>query len=200
MKLINALYALQQLGQPVLRTNDASACLKIQPRYASKVLSRLEASGQLIRIGWGLWVFPDKVDPLSLPTYLTAPSPSYISLQSALYYHGMISQLPVTIYAVSLARTRRLSTPLGTVSIHHLQPNFFFGFEQYQGISMATPEKALLDILYLRPAKSRLFCALPELEFPAQFQIQKAKDMIQRIDSVGRRTLVSKAFDELCSV
>ena len=52
-----------------------------------------------------------------------------MSLQSALYLHGMISQVPTVTYAVSLARTRRFVTTLGTVSVHHVQPPFFFGFQ-----------------------------------------------------------------------
>ena len=37
------------------------------------------------------------------------------------------------------------------------------------GVKIASPEKALLDALYLRPARSRLFRALPELELPRTF-------------------------------
>lgn len=56
--------------------------------------------------------------------YLTGPFPSYVSPQTALFYHEMISQIPHIIYAVSLARTRQYKTPLGNVSIHHLQPDW----------------------------------------------------------------------------
>jgi predicted transcriptional regulator of viral defense system len=48
---------------------------------------------------------------------LTAPFPAYVSLQSALYLHGMVSQVPAVTYAVMLARARRFVTPLGTVAI-----------------------------------------------------------------------------------
>jgi hypothetical protein len=42
-----------------------------------------------------------------------------------------------------LARTRRYVTPLGVVSLHHIQPAFFFGFEDHgdAGGRLATPEK-----------------------------------------------------------
>jgi hypothetical protein len=32
-------------------------------------------------------------------------------------------------YAVTLARTRRFTTPLGVASLHQVRPTFFFGFE-----------------------------------------------------------------------
>ncbi len=65
------------------------------------------------------------------------------------------------------------------------------------GIAMATPEKALLDYLYLRPARSNLFRALPELELQPKFNVKSARQMILRIPSIRRRTLVRRAFDEL---
>ena len=134
-----------------------------------------------------------------MASHLTAPFPSYVSLQSALYFHGIISQIPNVIYAVSVGRTRVFRTPLGTVSIHHLQPEFFFGFEVMEtaGVAMATPEKALLDYLYLRPARSNLFRSLPELDLRSTFNIKLARRMIRRIPSVRRRTLVARAFDKL---
>lgn len=38
---------------------------------------------------------------------------------------------------------------------------------------MATPEKALIDFLYLSPARSNLFRVLPELELPRDFSAKK---------------------------
>lgn len=138
------------------------------------------------------------MNPLALPEYLTAPFPAYVSLQSALYLHGMISQVPSVTYAVSLARTRRFTTPLGTVSIHHVQPPFFFGFEDAgHGGRLATPEKALVDFLYLAPARSQLFRALPELEWPRRFSVRKARAIVGRIEAERRRTLVSRRLDAL---
>ncbi len=163
------------------------------------MLARLAASGHVIRLRRGVWALPNRVDPLALPEYLTAPFPAYVSLQSALYLHGMISQMPAMTYAVSLARTRRFTTPLGTVSVHHVQPAFFFGFEEAgrSGGRLATREKALVDFLYLTPARSNLFRALPELEWPKRFSVRAAHSIVKRIEPVRRRTLVSRALDRL---
>ncbi len=121
-----------------------------------------------------------------------------MSLHSALYLHGMISQVPAVTYAVSLARARRFTTPLGTVSIHHVQPSFYFGFEDTgHGGRLATPEKALVDFLYLAPARSHLFRALPELEWPKRFGTRKARSMIGRVEPERLRTLVSRRLDAL---
>ena len=199
MTLLDALSTLASMGATVFATSDAAARLRVPNGHASVMLARLAASGHVIRLRRGVWALPNRVDPLALPEYLTAPFPSYVSLQSALYLHGMISQMPAVTYAVSLARTRRFTTPLGTVSVHHVQPAFFFGFEEAgrAGGRLATPEKALVDFLYLTPARSNLFRALPELEWPKRFSVRLARSIVKRIEPVRRRTLVSRALDRL---
>jgi len=192
MKLIDAEQKILSLDQPVLQTRDVSALLKIPYAQASKVLSRLVQRGRFVKLMRGKWATSKKIDPLILPEYLTAPFPAYISLQTALFYHGMISQIPHTIYAVSLARTRKYSSHFGNISIHHLHPEFFFGFDMVGEIKMATPEKALIDIFYLTPAKSSLFKTLPEVELPKSFSIQKANAIIKKISSARLRTIVQK--------
>jgi predicted transcriptional regulator of viral defense system len=202
LRLIDALASLSTLQVPVFDTADAAARLGIGAAHASTVLTRLAAARHVVRLRRGVWAFRERVDPLALPEYLTAPLPSYVSLQSALYLHGMIDQVPVVTSAISLARTRRFTTPLGTVSIHHVGPGFFFGFEHAgtSGGRLATPEKALVDYLYLAPARSRLFRALPELEIPAGFSPRRARAIVARIASARRRTMVSRALDAILRV
>lgn len=201
MKLIEALNCLKNFRQPVITTNDAAVLLNINNAHASKLLARLAEHEHLVKLKHSLWAFPEKIDLLAIPAYLTAPFPSYISLQSALYYHGMIEQIPEIVYAVSLARTQRFNVFMGTISIHHIQPDFFFGFEMdaKANVAMATPEKALLDLLYLSPAKTNLFKRLPELELSERFSIKNAKAMIKRIPSARRQKMVQNQFQQLLS-
>lgn len=198
MKLIDAERELKSLDQPVLQTTDVAAKLRLSRAYASKVMSRLAESGFAIQLNRGKWVIADRIERLLMPEYFTAPSPSYISLQTALFHHGMISQIPEVIYAVTTAKTRRHETPVGVYSLHHMEPEFFFGFDVIgsYGIKMAIPEKALLDVCYLSPARSGIFRSLPELELPKSFSIKKAREVIHSIQSKSRRTVVSQKFDE----
>jgi len=201
MKLVDFHTQLLELKAAVFQTSAAAACLKINNAHASKLLARLAKSGHLVHLARGLWAFKERVEPLALPQYLTNPFPSYVSLQSALYYHGMISQIPAITYAISIARTKRYKTDLGTVSIHHVHPSFFFGFEALgKGVvKIATPEKALIDFFYLSPTKSKLFRALPELELPRRFSVKTARKMISRIMSDRRRKLVKNLLEEVTS-
>lgn len=203
MTLIEAERKMKLLGQPVVHTTDVAALLGLSRAHASKIMSRLAECGRAIQLVRGRWAIQEKVEPLLIPEYLTAPSPSYISLQTALFHHGLISQIPSVIYAVTTSKSRRYKTPLGTFSTHHLEPEFFFGFEMtggHPGIKIATPEKALIDFFYLSPARSGLFHSLPEVELPKSFKIGRAREMITRIQSKSRRTIVSKRFEGLLRI
>jgi len=199
MTLMDAFRKLKAMAQPVFRTADIMAALNVEKSHASKLLERLAQHGHILRLKRGLWTLADDFDPLELVPHMTAPFPSYVSLQSALYYHDMISQIPEVIYCVSLARTRVYKTPVATISVHHIPSSFFFGYEEkgQRSVRMALPEKALLDILYLSQARSRLFAALPEVEFPRQFSLKRARHMIQKIADPRRKTMVSSRFEQL---
>ena len=199
MTLSEALGKIKAIAQPVFRTADVMVALDIQKSHASKLLDRLAQHGHVIRLKRGLWAIAESLEPLALVPHMTAPFPSYVSLQSALYYHDMISQIPEVIYCVSLARTRTYETPVATISVHHIPGSFFFGYEERgeHYVRMAVPEKALLDILYLSQSRSRLFAVLPEVEFPPQFSIKRAHNMIRKISDVRRRSLVLSRFEQL---
>jgi len=199
MRLVDVLATLKSMDAGAFTTRQAATRLRVPNAHASVLLARLAGAGHLVQLRRGVWAAPGGVAPLALPELLTAPFPAYVSLQSALYLHGMISQMPAVTYAVTLARTRRFVTPFGVVSLHHVQPSFFFGFEDaaHPGARLATPEKALLDFLYLTPARSRLFRALPELDWPKRFRVSTARTMVGRIGPIRRRTLVARRLEAL---
>ena len=199
MRLIAAYAQLLRMGQPVFTTADAAAHLGIPNDAASSMLARLASATHLTRVRRGLWAVSGRAVSHQLAHRLTAPAPGYISLQTALFHHGIVSQIPEITYVVSPARTQRIITPFGVFSIHHVQPKFFFGYKVLSdGVTrMATPEKALADYLYLGPAKSGLFRSLPDLELPPAFGIAKTRGIIRKIPSVRRRSHALRSFEEL---
>lgn len=80
--------------------------------------------------------------------------PTYISCEWAMNYHGLLLQVPVICTAVTLHSTfgARNTIRYGNHVIEYssISNKLFFGFETKDGISIATPEKALLDAVYLR--------------------------------------------------
>lgn len=194
----DAIAILRELGVPSIDTADAAAALGLTTTAASKQLTRLARAGLIRSVRQGTWWLEDALDPLRLPEYLTAPFPAYVSLQTALHRHGLIEQIPEVVYAVSLAKTQRLTTKVGTFSVHHVAPEVFGGFvETERGAKIATPEKALFDFAYLSSGRSRLFTSLPELELPRGFKHKELPRWLAKIPSARSRTLTSKKLDEL---
>jgi predicted transcriptional regulator of viral defense system len=126
-------------------------------------LSRWVASGKLVMLRRGLYALapPHRraaPHPFLVSNRLVAPS--YVSLQSALSHHGLIPEsVPVTT-AVTTGRPGSHSTSLGTFLYRHLSPRLLFGYVTEdvgpgQRAIVASPEKALLDLVHLTPGGDR---------------------------------------------
>ncbi|MDP2866825.1 MAG: hypothetical protein Q8O90_11335 [Elusimicrobiota bacterium] len=80
-------------------------------------------------------------------------APSYLSLEKALEYHGLIPEGVAAYTSVTTRRPVELKTPLGRYSYRHLALNLFWGYERLEAgggeAFMALPEKAVLDLFYL---------------------------------------------------
>lgn len=187
------------LGVATVETADVAAALQLSTTAATKLLARLGKAKLITRLRSGLWLLAKNApNPYGLAEALTAPLPSYVSLQTALYLHGMIDQVPGVFYLVSLARTQRIRTSVGVYSVHHIAPDLFDGFEtRADGTKLATPEKALFDVAYLSGGRSRLFVHLPELELPPRFRTTKLRRWIVRILAPRKRSMVESRIDAM---
>lgn len=202
MNQIEALQRLRTLATPVVETRDVAALLQASTSNATTILRRLAQKGMITHLCRGRWLVNQKIDRLALPELISAPYPAYVSLQSALFHHGLIEQIPAVLYAVTPARPRRLRTPLGTISFHRMPPELFKGFElsSRADAKIATPEKALFDMLYLAPGRSRVFSNQPELTIPRSFQWARLKDFTKLVKSTGRRAFIAERIRTLRSV
>lgn len=197
MNAAEALSRLRALEMPVIDTADAAAALEQTTSATTKTLSRLASAGLIASVRQGTWWIDGSVDPYRLPEYLTAPLDSYLSVQTALHIHGMIEQVPSVYYAVSLARTQRVVTRVGTYSIHHVAPEVFGGYQETEhGVKLATPEKALFDFAYLSAGRSRIFTSPPELEVPRGFRHKELARWVGRISSERSRTITQRKLDQ----
>jgi predicted transcriptional regulator of viral defense system len=192
MNQIEALLRLKTLATPVVETRDVAALLEASTSNATTILRRLAQQSMITHLSRGRWLVNEKIDRLALPELLSAPYPAYVSLQSALFHHGMIEQIPAVIYAITPARTRRLRTPIATISFHRMPPELFKGFElaPKSDAKIATPEKALFDMIYLAPGRSRVFSELPELTIPRKFQWERLKEYTKLVNSPARQAFI----------
>ncbi len=201
MNQIEALRRLQTLATPVVESRDVSALLKVSASNATTILRRLAGEGLIVHLSRGRWLLDENLDRLALPELISAPYPAYTSLQSALFHHGLIEQIPSNLYAVTPARPHQVWTPMVMISFHRMPPDLFTGFElsARSDAKIAIPEKALFDLLYLAPGRSRLFSKLPELSIPRGFQWQRLREYTQRVKSSGRRTYIAERIREIKS-
>lgn len=197
MRATEAYAELLRLERPVVTTGEVAARLRVPKYTASSVLRRLERDGIVMRIRRGLWALGRQLDPYALPECLTAPYPSYVSLWTALYHHGMIDQVPRDTYIASVDRSKRIRTPVGTYVIHHLHPDLFGGFSARGGVRMATPEKALFDTVYLALSRGRRFARLPEVELPSDFNDAEVRHWVAQIPARRLRTLVGRQVEKV---
>jgi hypothetical protein len=107
-----------------------------------------------------------------------------VSFLTALHLHGLIEQIPQIVYAATTGPTRLKKTSLGTFSFHRIDPAFFKGYDWYgerRDFLIATPEKALVDSLYVSSRKARHFAFFPEIDFGSGFQLGRAMEWIDEI-------------------
>jgi predicted transcriptional regulator of viral defense system len=195
MNQSEALLRIQNLGVNLFETRDVSALLRVSPANASVLLARLASRGFVNRISRGKWSVGDNSNYGQLAEQVAAPAPAYVSLQSALFRHGLVEQVPEVLYAVTLGRARRVVTPLGAVSLHHVNDTLFGGYDVIDdGSKLATAEKALFDLLYLAPTRTRLFSALPEMEIPRTFRWAEVGRWTGKIEGPSRRKFVERAL------
>jgi len=194
MNQIEALQRMRNLGTPVIESRDVAALLRVSASNATTILRRLAAADMIIHLSRGRWLINPSIDHRALPELISAPSPAYVSMQSALFHHGLIEQIPSILYAVTLGRPRRVTTPIVTISFHHIPPELFTGFElsDSSDAKIATPEKALFDLIYLAPGRSRIFSTLPELTIPRRFQWSLLKQYTALVNSPSRRAFITE--------
>ena len=119
-----------------------------QPEAIRTQLYRLVKRGHLLSVKRGLYAFDkNKVDELELAGKLY--SPSYISLETALNYYGIIPDIPIAVRSVTPITTKKFQTTMGDYYYSKINSKLFFGYFQAP-YTIAHKEKALLDYFYIR--------------------------------------------------
>ena len=122
-------------------------------------LSRWVKGGRLIKLHKGLYTLSEpyrKIKPEPFPIANSLKSASYVSLQSALAWYGLIPEFVPVVTSVTTGRPRLIETPMGRFDFRHINKSFFWGYQQIeltagQTAFIARPEKAMLDLVYLTP-------------------------------------------------
>jgi len=126
-------------------------------------ISRWKKKGKLVPLNKNLFVLNEadrKIRPSRLYMACEMYKPSYISLEYALSFHGLIPEGVADITCITTKKTMKFVNPFGSFSYRHIQTWGFSGFSTKKdeaGLSyyMAEPEKALVDFIYLNLEKFR---------------------------------------------
>lgn len=135
-------------------------------------LGRLLKSGALIHIRKGLYLLGPKFKRLPYCLEILANmiyGPSYVSLERALQIYGLIPEHVEEITSVTFKATKEVKTPVGYFSYAHCHPNSYpigittRSFSPSENPLIATPEKALTDLLTIRRGKITSMQAIKEI-------------------------------------
>lgn len=132
---------------------DIRALFGVSAVATAGLLHRYKKRGFILQIKRGFYVFPDALPP---DVYIANKlySPSYISLEFALSYHGVIPETVYEITSVAAKTTRRFETLGKIFSYRKIKRAAYTGYviEKQKGLSfqIADPEKAFVDTNYFR--------------------------------------------------
>ncbi|MFY7994467.1 MAG: type IV toxin-antitoxin system AbiEi family antitoxin domain-containing protein [Bacteriovoracaceae bacterium] len=143
-------------------------------------LKRACQKGDLVRVRNGLYLLGEEYrarpyNPFEIANYIREPS--YVSLESALSYYGLIPEAVYTTTSVTTNPNLEQETPVGHFSYSHLRSNYFnFGFyrakEGEYRFLIATPLKALVDYIVL---KKKFYTAVEDIEADLRFDFEEFK-------------------------
>jgi len=128
-------------------------CLHGYERPRDKITNLLN-KGVIVRVKKGLYVFGEAYRRRPVSREVLANliyGPSYISLEYALQYHGLIPEAVETVTSVTSGRSRSFATPFGVFTYRRIPIRMFetgmdrMTLDDGRSFLIATPEKALAD-------------------------------------------------------
>nr|MDA3815481.1 hypothetical protein [Patescibacteria group bacterium] len=141
---------------PLFETKELRLILKDDfNRSFLNNLKNWEEKGYLIKLRKGLYLLgdlKDEIDPLVLASKIY--SPSYVSLEMALSNYGIIPEAVFTVTSISSRKTKIFESEFGRYHYQKIKKEAFGGFRVGKvnniPFNLALPEKALVDLFYLK--------------------------------------------------
>lgn len=158
----------------------------VDPGDVRRQLSRWVSAGRLKQLRRGLYTLAPPYQRISAHPFLIAnflmPG-SYVSMQSALAYYGLIPEYAARTWSVTTVRPAQWD---GGFHFQHLAPHLFFGYQrvklpQDQSAFVATPEKAILDLTHLTPKAD-------DIDYLRQLRLQNLNQLnLEKLFEYARR-------------
>ncbi len=123
-------------------------------------LSQWKKKGLIRPLRQGLYVLGREERQVEPPLFYLANQifvPSYMSLESALAYYGLIPEYVAQATSVTVRKTCRFKNDFDTFTYQHILKSAYSGFESIRqgdfSVLLANPEKAVVDFLYFHQAQ-----------------------------------------------
>ena len=185
MKKLKALQTLQASGKKVFTSADLQKILQTKSdNYSYVVAGKLVKEGILERVSKGCYILASN-RPSDFEIANALYKPSYISLDSALNYYGIMVQTPQQITSVTTKRAASVKSGGKTFSFVQISPGYFNDYQIVDDFLIATPEKALVDMMFT-VALGRAALSIEELNLQS-IDKNKVRELAAKISNKAFR-------------
>lgn len=128
--------------------SDLEKITGLDRKSLSISLNRWVKKGVLERASRNIYVVggePVNLEAIAGQAYF----PCYLSFESALSRFGVLNLVPYSLSFATTRKTNSMTLLERRVDYRYLKQELFFGFTHEEGLYVAEPEKALLDLAYL---------------------------------------------------
>lgn len=191
---------------PVFRTSTlVAASRRTSGEAIRRQLDRWVKSGRVVMVRRGVYCLAPpyaKVRPHPFVLANAMSQGSYVSLQSALALYGVIPEhVPVTT-SITPGRPETVENTIGIFSFRHVKRSLLWGYRELEVAAgqfalVASPEKSLLDLLYITsgsddPSYLDELRAEPQPPFePSRFLDMAARTGSSKVLRAARRLVAS---------
>lgn len=144
---------------PLILSKDVVRGQK-DPQVVRNQLNRWQKSNRIIKLRRGIYLLNEndrKVNPDKNVVANMLYSPSYLSMEYALNFYGLIPEGVVDATSITTRKTKRFNNVLGSFIYQHVNCGAFRNFKSMKAGAfsyfIAEPEKAVADFLYLNLGK-----------------------------------------------
>jgi predicted transcriptional regulator of viral defense system len=189
---------LRGIRQLYFTYQDLADLFQISPKSAMVTCSRYVRSGDLVRLKRNYYILRERWEHLAqdekffLANLLQVPS--YISLTTALVYYGYTTQIQQD-FVESVATKRSSEFHVREIAFYFtkIKKDYYSDFVREGEFFIATPEKALVDAVYLTSMK-RYRLDMGSLNF-GKFSKEKIIKMGSKYPN-----RVQKILEDLCGI
>jgi len=186
MKGLELLKMLQKINKPFYTIADLEKITGLSRNSLYVALKRWETGEIIERVSQGIYIPMGgnvSLENVAAQIYI----PNYLSFESALTKHGILNLIPYTLTFATTRKTKKYTLQKQKIEFRQISPELFFGFEMKNGIYIASPEKAFLDLVYFA-ARGKATLDIDEVDIK-KLSIKSLKELSRKFPAYVRSYL-----------